>query len=267
MKLDVDRGVVSALYISGKNLIFPWGIETADFSSFFSLENGVGYRYSSIRDVLDFDDTHFRREIVCDMRHGKWSLECEDRIVSEFRIARAAKITAIEDSFLMDFVVRFRIRKKYVTRAMIAGRSFVHAGTNIYYQYPTREAFLDTSFGRVRIGIEEFDGAGRFSPFMYVRDRGEEWIIHARLLPDPPTHTTIKLCNSFFKTRPIPQWMTEEILKSKSIRDALWYRGERRPYASRALRWLNPCAFGLSMLPKGSSLELKCGLEFVNNDN
>ena len=42
----VNDGVIKELRKGGENIIFPWGIETADTLGFFSLEKNVGYRHT-----------------------------------------------------------------------------------------------------------------------------------------------------------------------------------------------------------------------------
>ena len=41
MYFEVKENTIAKLFCDEENIILPWGVETADDSSFFSLEKGI----------------------------------------------------------------------------------------------------------------------------------------------------------------------------------------------------------------------------------
>lgn len=254
MKWQVDNGVVSKLYVDGENLINPWGIETADSWSFFSMEKGIGYRHQRMNERIDFNEKQYAASLESKMREGRWKLELNDQIVNSSKLVRKAELTTVEDSVLMDFVMRFRFLKSKFDSATIDGRTFTHRNTNIYNQYKCNKVTLIGKNNTIEINIKSSHTDGGLIPHMYVRDRGDEWIVHCRMLPSTSHKDVIKLCNKWCRTSPIPQALTDLLLKIKKIRAGLWYRGERSPFTSRIMRVLNPNAFPMALVKEGSRI-------------
>lgn len=190
------------------------------------------------------------------MRQGHFKLELNE-FLNESDILRELHLETLAQTRLMDFVLRFRFKKELFPLASIAGQTFEHNNTNIYHQFETREATLKGPQGEIKIRVEDVFCPPSFIPHLYVRDRGDEWIVHARLLPASWDRETIKLCNSFFKTSPLPQFLSRLFLAIPAVRKALWYRGERAPFKGKILRWLNPNAFAFCTLPRGEKLSWK----------
>ncbi len=249
---NVDKKVISEFAPFGENIIHPWGVETADSSAFFSLEDGVGYRYSlESFEQKRYEDTLITT-LVCKMKEGKWKLECVETVGEEL-LNRKLTLTCLEESVFMDFVLRFRFLKNFFPRAEIAGNYFDHCDSNIYHQYETKVASL-IGDRPLKVVVNSVTHPRCMTPKMYVRDRHDEWIVHARLLPNKWNYEVIKLCNRVVKTRPLPQWISRPLLKSKKIRDSLWYRGEVAPFKRGIMRYINPLAIPLVKLPKGEVL-------------
>lgn len=253
---EINNEVIGVLNFNGKNLINPWGLETADSSAFFSLEKGIGYRYSVLDEKYSTQKNAYSGYKKVRMREGLWEVNFSDEIVSSACIKRKATLKCIEDSYFMDFVMRFRIKKEFIEYALIANQKFFHVDSNIYHQYPVDQVLLkgvekDLFF---KILIEDKSVPRGMSPYMYVRDRGDEWIIHVRMLPASYDKKVIKLCNSWYKTRPLPKLVSNLLLKNPKIENQLWYRGEFSPFSSKLMRFLNPAAFPMVKLKKGTEL-------------
>jgi len=261
MKWKIENNCISKLDVKGDNLILPWGMETADSSAFFSLEDGVGYRYQMISREVDHTDQHYRGCYVVQMVEGKWKLNIEDKILSEHSLHRTAKLLCLEDSHFMDFVMRFRFKKSYFPFAMIDGKKFQHANTNIYYQYPVREASLEGEKYQITLNVEEVQCPESLSPYMYVRDHEDEWVVHARMLPVNWDKEVVKLCNPWAKTRPLPQVLSNFLLAVPAIKKSLWYRGEKKPFTNRIMRRINPLACPIVKLKQGEELLWKVKVE------
>lgn len=110
MHWKVESNCISKLYCGGRNIIVPWGIETADSSAFFSLEDGFGYRYQQEEHTIEQSSTSHSQRCVVSMKEGKWELCTRDQIESNTVITRHAILTCLEDSYLMDFVMQFWFR-------------------------------------------------------------------------------------------------------------------------------------------------------------
>ena len=46
---EINEGCITKIFYKGKNLILPWGVETADDCGHFSLELFKGYRFKVLR--------------------------------------------------------------------------------------------------------------------------------------------------------------------------------------------------------------------------
>ena len=257
LKWKLEDGLIKELTLeNGENLIFPWGVETADEWSFFSLERSVGYRYERTHEKIEGFENKQQVELDVQMCQGEFRLSIYDELKLD-QVLREVSLETLKETRLMDFVMRFRFKKEFFPRAHIVGQSFEHKNTNIYHQYVTSEASLSGPLGKIKIEVLDAYVPQTMTQHLYVRDRGDEWIIHVRMLPHSWDRETIKLCNSFFKTRPLPQFFSRLILSFDSLRSALWYRGERSPYIGKFLRWLNPNAFPMCSFPKGEKLSFK----------
>ncbi|MRS01739.1 hypothetical protein EG832_00690 [bacterium] len=254
LKWKIEKNVISELYLGNENLILPWGVETADSSAFFSLEQGVGWRHSRIDENYQWDDREYRARVTTKMKEGLWRLDVQDQVVGGDSLVRRCEIECLEDSVFMDFVMRFRFRKNFFEYAEIAGNRYVHNNTNIYYQFPVSSVYLKGHGFGVEIRINDALVPEQMTSCMYVRDYKDEWVVHARMLPTKPYKNVIKLCNRWTGTRPLPQFLSNMLLTSKSVKSALWYRSEHSPYQNKILRILNPNAFSMVKLPIGERL-------------
>ena len=255
LKWKIEKNVIAGLYFNDKNIIYPWGFETADSSAFYSLEDGFGYRYKIINQDVEFSDRHYKAKIITQMKEGKWKLNIDDKIIDDKNIERKVEAVTLEDSFFMDFVVRFRFKKEFIEYAKIANQVIYHKNTNIYYQYPVEEVFLKGKEFDIKINIIDKIVPEKLEPVMYVRDNNDEWIVHVRMIPKKWDKEVIKLCVGWAKTRPLPQFLSDTLLKWKWLRNELWYRGEKNPYKNKIIRrFLNPCAFAMVKVAKGEKL-------------
>jgi hypothetical protein len=263
MQWQIASAVIDKIYVGDTNIICPWGIETADRSSFFSLERGVGYRYAVLSEEIASDSTHHSVRMSVKMTQGKWDLLVNESIVDETTIVRNADVRCVNDSYFMDFVMRFRFRKDVFDRAEIAGETILHRDSNTYYQFPVRSAILLGQAMRVELSVINAVIPSKMELFTYVRDQKDEWIVHMRMLPRVWDEEVIKLCNRWCQTRPLLDSLSNIALKSNAIRKALWYRGEQNPFRSRLMRFINPNAFPLVRLPAGEHCSLSSQVKIV----
>lgn len=252
MEFEIKKDVIWSLKYDCENLINPFGIETSDTYSFFSLESTVGYRYKEIDSKSKYSNLCYEYEKIIDMHDGKWKLNGVEQI-RENKLIRTVNVICLEDSYFIDFVMRFRVKKEFFDLAHIDGKQIPHRCTNIYYQYPVDNVSLTGKY-RVDIRVMDCIVPVKMFPYMYVRDHEDEWVIHARMVPQDCDRKVIKLCNSFCKTKPIPQWMTDILCSNNRIYEYLKYHNERTPYTNRIIRRISPNAFPLVLVKKGEEL-------------
>lgn len=263
MKWKVRNNVVSELFVDDENIILPWGVETADSSAFFSLEDGFGYRYKVLEETKEITERSYYAKMKVKMKEGAWNLLVKEEMDSNV-IRRRIEALTIEDSVFMDFVMRFRFKEDVFNSACIAGRIITHNNSNIYHQYPVSEVRLNGNKYSVIIKVEDSIVPDGFSPVMYVRDSKGEWVVHVRMFPKTWDTEVIKLCSGFMGTQPLPNWIAKMLLKIPYVRESLWYRGERAPYKNRLYRkLLNPSAFAMVDVKKGERLMWAVTMEFV----
>lgn len=250
----IEKNVISELYINDQNIIKPWGFETADSSAFFSLEKDIGWRYKKLSEKYDFNEKYNKAEVLTEMEEGKWHLNIDDQLKNN-QIIRHIEATTLEDSYFMDFVMRFRFKKEFIEYAEINDNKYFHKNTNIYYQFPVDKVFLKGKGFDINISIINSIVPDGLEPVMYIRDNRDEWVIHVRMIPKKWNKEVIKICTGWAGTRPLPQKISDFLLKNKWLRKQLWYRGERKPYKCRLFRrFINPCAFGMVKVKKDTKL-------------
>ena len=257
LKWEIINNTISKLYYQHHNIIYPWGVETADSSSFFSLEEGIGWRYQALNQKFKYDDQTFSANLETKMKEGHWRLQVADNIIDDQTIFRKAEAICLQDSYFMDFVMRFRFQKQFIEYAEIAGNRYFHNDTNVYNQYPVDQVILKGKNFTAQISIIDLTVPEKMRPYMYVRDTKNEWVIHLRMLPQKWDKEVIKVCNRWAGTRPLPMWITRPILKFQSVKNHLWYRSEVKPFKNPFLKRLNLNAFPMILLPKGERLMWK----------
>lgn len=226
----------------------------ADSSAFFSLEKGNGWRYRTITEDYAFDDKTYCAGLHVLMKEGEWLLNIEDSIIDESTIKRRAEIRTIRDSLFMDYVMRFRFKSDLFEYAEIAGKRYYHSNTNIYYQFETDRVLLKGRNFDINIRVQEVCTGNKMNACCYVRDFPGEWIVHLRMVPRSWDKEVIKLNNSWYKSKPLPQWMSKAILKSTALRDSLWYASERNPERSGIVKFINPNFYPLVKIYKDNTL-------------
>jgi len=255
--------VLQQLSVNGQNVIFPWGVEFADSSAFYSLEDGIGYRYELVEHQVSIDSLSYKVNQIVRMREGLVRLKLEETLTSPRELRRICTLTCLEDTTLMDFVMRYRFQHSSFPMGYIGGRELLFTGSNIYHQYKVNVASVGNSDFSISVKIAEKSVPSCMTGKMYLRDCDNAWILHARMLPISWDKEVIKLCSKWFGTRPLPQWVSVPLLKILLIRKALWYRGERLPYRNWFISLFAPNAFPMLTLNKGEVLrwDIICRIE------
>ena len=261
LKWKIENNVISKLYYNNQNIINPWGFETADSSAFFSLEKDIGWRYTKEIEEYNIQEKSNTAYLITKMKEGKWELNVNDTI-NDNKLIRKVEANTLEDGYFMDFVLRYRFKKEFIEYAQINDTKYYHNNTNIYYQFPVDKVFLQGKSFDIKLSIIDSIVPENMEPVMYVRDNRDEWVVHVRMVPKRWDKEVIKICTGWAGTRPLPQKLATSLLKWKWLKEQLWYRGERKPYECRLFRrFINPCAFGMVKVNKGSKLMWKAQLE------
>jgi hypothetical protein len=253
LEWNVTNRNIAALRFGGVDLIKPWGIEMADSWSFFSME-GNGYRHRIENETIEANPHKVRCYLEIKMTEGHLRLFTEDSIESENSVRRFAKLECLADSYLMDFVLRYRFRKELFRAVRIGSHTHEHLNENVYHQYADSTAHLiGDNLNASVVCTKSLVPAG-MAPYIYARDAADEWVVHHRMLPTRSDKEIIKLCSRYFKTMPLPQKLSQALLAITPIRARLWYHNERQPYKSLAGRFFNPNAFPLALLHRTQTL-------------
>lgn len=248
-KIEYKNGLPSRVIAGNSVLGENWGAETSDRHSFFTLTgNSVNCRVLSDKSYKK--NGVIIRELIVEMVQGTFLLRHEVQ-QEEGIIFRRQKLVCITDSVFQDYVTRYKFNKSLFANAEIAGHSFVHRGSNIWNQFKTKSAKLHGEDFNVRINVTNCETEGKFRQEMYVRDEpGDSWIVHGRLIPDPPEKLWIRWDTRYGRIIDISGRTASLILRNNLLRRYLWHLAERK--GGRP----NIQAQGLAFLPEGSTISL-----------
>lgn len=248
------KNVLDELHLDGRNVIRPWGVEFADSSAFFSLEDGFGYRYELLEHEEFLEPAGRRVVEIVRMKEGLVRVELTERLDGPREFRRTCTLTCLEDTVLMDFVLRYRFLAADLPRGYIAGRVLPFAGTCIYHQFPVDSASVGNDRYSITVSVVGQQLPPSMRGHVYLRDGEDAWVLHVRMLPATWEKEVIKLCSRWFGTRPLPHWLSAPLLSLPSVKRALWYRGERQPWRSHLARFFSPNAYPMSRIAKGTVL-------------
>lgn len=256
LNFNIKNRVIDELKIDNENIILPWGVETADSYGFFSLEKEIGYRHEIVNYICESNNNKYNYLIINNMPEGKWRLEGTDSVISDNIINRKVELLCLEDTVLMDFVLRYRFKKEYFDYAIINNKKIEYNYSNVYNQHEVNKVELIGKKYKITIKINDMSVPKGMKPYMYVRDSNisDEWIVHVRMLPFDSYKTVIKLCNRWYKTMPINQKLANMILRNDKIKGYFLYRNEKKPYKNYIMKTINPNAFNMIKLKKGTKL-------------
>jgi hypothetical protein len=253
VRVGTNRNIESVL-IGGQEIIGPWGIETADSWAFFTQEWG-GYRHEILERHGEQGDGFSRAEFLVKMREGKWRLKIDERWNSN-TITRSHELTCVEDSWFMDFVSRYVFRSDVFPRAEIAGEQLPHRDHYKNYQHSVKQARLFGAGLDATVSLLDASAPAKFKQLMYVRGAHETWVVHVRLFPAMFDRKIIKKVRNVRMATPIPRFIASVLLAIPSIRNRIWYAGDKGDWS------LAYHGLGLVRLPKGSTIRLASKVSF-----
>jgi len=192
----------------------PWGLECSD-------------RYAFVT-ITDTPRNTYQSGDVWHLSSGRIQIEYTTRQKTPDKVSLNLRIRALDDVLLQDAVIRLVFDKKAITHGIIAGNTVTHHNSDKYRLFPTRQTKLIGQDGAtISVSLENADGAGRFAPYLYLRDRDDHWIIHARLLPtDPVDHVWLRWANRLF-TLSAPNGVSLSLWRIKPFKAIFWRLRER----------------------------------------
>ncbi|OSQ39753.1 hypothetical protein [Thalassospira mesophila] len=223
----------------------PWGFEASDRVSFLTLDDNSRHVNHAGTDI--------------NFKNSRWRLEYQTRpSQKDTAITISARFTALTGGPLQDAVIRLVFDKTAIDHGMIANQKYHHRNSDKYRLFPTRQVQLHTRDDRkIDVTLDHAEGAGRFAPYMYLRDRDESWIIHARLLPIAPIDDIwLRWANRLF-TLTCPQKLARLIWKAPGGKAILWRLREKWGRHAPEIQ-----AVPLNILKPGQSLYLEVTCRF-----
>jgi len=222
----------------------PWGLECSDQHSFVTLT-----------------DQPRNAKQVGDIWHlfgGRIRIAHETRRPTPNTIGLKLCIQALDNILLQDAVIRLIFDTTAIKHGRIADKTVHHTNSDKYRLHPTNKVTLIGQDGAtISVSLDHADGAGRFDPHMYLRDRDDHWIIHARLLPsDPVDRVWLRWANRFF-TLSAPDWFSTFLWRMAPLKKLLWRLRERMGRHCPEIQ-----AVPLNRLGAGQSLSMEVTCHF-----
>jgi len=227
------------------DIIFgPWGLECSDQNSFVTLTDQP-------RNAKQIGD-------IWHLSVGRIRIAYETRKPTPNTIGLKLCIRALDDILLQDAVIRLVFDKAAIKHGRIADKTVHHTNSDKYRLYPTNKVTLIGKDGTtISVSLDHADGAGRFDPYMYLRDRDDHWIIHARLLPrDPVDQVWLRWANRLF-TLSAPDWFSALLWRMPPLKKLLWRLRERMGRHCPEIQ-----AVPLNRLKAGQSLSMEVTCHF-----
>jgi hypothetical protein len=227
-----------------------FGIEIGALDTFFSFENQRLGKAELRQDAFKAHNNgnwfytsriRFSDALLMVSEEGQVDQTCGQRVL---------KVEAMENSRLMDAVVRFVLDKDQVKSAFIGAQEIIHQRKNRYHQYPLDLVTLHLKNGLV-MSFQPIPSVlpPGFKHVVYLRDEPDKWILHIRALALNPSHYVLKGCTRWYN-RPFPLIVQRIVLSSTWLRSRLLYVRER--VSQRIPVQVN----GAANLPKGGIIQL-----------
>jgi len=202
------------------------GIEVGSLESFFSFEDKTLGKVRMFDDELRVGDKYWRYRAEFQLPGAHLCVSENCRVRSRGGV-RALSLAAIDDSVVMDCVIRFIIAKTDVACAFIGKRQIPHRAENRYHQFPLETVRLEMNGGSSLVFLAEAAAIPMgMIPVVYLRDERDAWVLHFRVLATAPELFAIKGCHRFYD-RPFPKFLQRLATGSFVVRKKLLYVRER----------------------------------------
>jgi len=247
------NGCVTCIKMSGIHIsIMGWGTELSDRYSFFSQEKLGGKNSQIIDKKITIEKESITSNFVLKFKTAFVRISLNDKI-EQSRIQRKYILETLEDSYLADFVIRTVFPKDIITKVFIMDKKFDFQSSNLYRQYKTDAAILETQRGLIESRVQIPISQPKFDLVTYVRDEPpDKWVVHHRLLSSKQQLPVLQCYKFIINERLCP------LLRWHWFREKFWLYSEEK---NNKLPFTFQVATN-SFLPKGEKLEMFSTLIF-----
>lgn len=257
---EIKDGYIDKLFIDEKDIINPWSIEAADsYSAFRLTDDGLrierqhNFNFDKKKNIL-------KGNLQVRARQGEWNIKYSDNIRNN-SIERKASLKAVKDSYLMDFVIRYRFKKDFFDYGLINKMRIEPKSSFTYHQFETNHAELVGKNFKCTIKFTTSKKLNGKKYVMYISDKSDEWVVHCRILPEDGDDYTLKL-STFWYDKALPKFISKPVIQNEKLRNFLLYRGERKPY-KKPFSLLAPNVYPLMFLNEGQIISIESTCEFT----
>lgn len=119
---------------------------------------------------------------------------------------RRLRVHTLEDSLLMDAVLRFRIPLELAHKVYLDDRELPWLRSNRYHQIAGARARIERAGGETLLLTPILHRApAGMTLFTYLRDEPQGWVLHVRLRAERPDRYSVRGCHRLYN-RPFPAW-------------------------------------------------------------
>jgi hypothetical protein len=164
-------------------------------------------------------------------------------------MGRRLQVTALQDSLLMDAVLRYRIPLALAHKVYLGNHELPWRRANKYHQAEGRYALIEGPDGVTR-QLTPFLGQAPkgMALFTYLRDEPEGWVLHIRLRAECPDRYSVRGCHRLYN-RPFPAWAQSCLSRIPGFLARTLYLRER---VSQRIPFQTN---GAILLPRGAALD------------
>lgn len=182
-RVNPKNGLISCLHTKNRDFVISTaGCEIGNWLGFFSQDELAGVKCSINNRSIVVEEEKLVSRFDISLPHARFALELKDSI-EEGYWCRHYLATAIESSWLGDFVIRLGVSSKVWQTAGNGSRYSHHRGWNRYLQYPVKDVVLKGGGMVLQAEIESSADLNRMATLSYWRDDpSTSWIVHHRHL-------------------------------------------------------------------------------------
>lgn len=221
------------------------GVEVGSLSSFYSMENPS---LGKVELPVPVTATQVEGSLNLSARV---SLPDATLLATEQQspLGRRIQVSALEDSLLMDAVLRFRIPLELAHKVYLGDRELPWRRENKYHQVAGVSARIEKADGSV-LQLEPVlhHAPAGMALLTYLRDEPEGWVLHIRLRAERPDRYSVRGCHRLYN-RPFPAWVQSCLRRIPGFMERTLYLRER--VSQRIPFQTNGAVF----MPRGSSLD------------
>lgn len=227
LSVDPTNGCVTSLRTAHTALqVNSWGTEFGDWYGFFSQARMGGTNVKVVDGSIDTDTCGASTWAQVDLPRGSWLFEGSE-LLEKGVIRRTYRLTALADSMLGDFVMRWALPAAQWPTGIAGQDALSHSMANHMHDTSASVLALRSTSGLYTEGeLSRWDAPASLQPCSYLRDEPSgSWIAHHRLLADESlcAEYVLRVWRLTLSSKSLP------LIGVPFLRRPLWRRAERRP--------------------------------------